>query len=250
MANATVHFVTGDGSVFPASATTGASGIASTGWTLGGTVGTQNMTASGRGIAGGNADGPRSCFDPFQPLQVQFNPCSDAVPNPEQAFLLQTGTRGFTASAFLPFGSSGYSYKVIASNSTSPTGWQLSGFDESGNGFTGGATAPLASTGNPCLYSHPTSWPKKTDILVRKSFSLSSAQALTLRVAVDKDIVEIYLNGVALSGGPLSHNSCAVPGAADNSVFIGTGVQGTNLIAIRASARSTSAFLDLKVTAP
>jgi hypothetical protein len=67
---------------------------------------------------------------------------------------------------------------------------------------------------------------------------------------MDKDIVEVYLNGVAMTGGPTSHTGCAVPGAADNSVFTGTGAAGTNLIAIRASARSTSAFLDLKVTAP
>jgi hypothetical protein len=250
VANATVHFATGDGSVAPPSATTGISGIASTAWTLGLTVGGQAMTASGRGIAGGNLDGPRSIFDPFMAIQPQFNPASDPVPDPPQSVLLQTGTRGFTASGYLPFGSSGYSYKVIASNDTDPTGWQLSGFNETANGFSTGATAPFASTGSPCLYSHPTSWPKKTDILIRKTFTLGSAQAVTLSVAVDKDIVEIYLNGVAMSGGPLSHASCAVPGAADNSVFTGTGVAGTNLIAIRASARSTSAFLDLKVTAP
>src|SRR6185369_12137022 len=129
VANATVHFAAANGSVAPLAAATGVNGLAATAWTLGGTVGTQNMTASGRGIAGGNADGPRSIFDPFQacPYSGPLPAPDDCSPTgPSGSVLIQTGTRGFTASAFLPFGSSGYSYKVIASNDADPTGWQLS----------------------------------------------------------------------------------------------------------------------------
>src|ERR1043166_2693376 len=72
--NATVHFATTDGSVSPLSIPTGVDGKATTAWTLGDAIGLQHMTASGRGIAGGNADGPRCNFDPVQPIQLSPTP--------------------------------------------------------------------------------------------------------------------------------------------------------------------------------
>ncbi|HEV8356729.1 MAG TPA: Ig-like domain-containing protein, partial [Gemmatimonadales bacterium] len=109
VARATVHFATTDGSVGPASDTTDTdgNGIATTSWTLGATIGTQYMTASGRGIAGGNFDGPRCNFDPFQPIQLSPNPpefgpaspCARGTSNGVAglAVVLQEGTRIFTA---------------------------------------------------------------------------------------------------------------------------------------------------------
>ncbi len=249
-ANATVHFATADGSVAPASATTAADGIARTdSWLLGPNVGAQVMTASGRGIAVVGNDGPRSIFDPFMAIQPAFNPASDPVPNPLQAVQLQTGTQTFGATGIIPFGSGGYSYKVVASNSTSPTGWQTPGFNEGTNGFTAGGTAPFASTGSPCSYTPATAWAKKTDILVRKTFTLppGPAQTVEVRVAVDRYVIQAYLNGVLLNASSLSWNACAFPGAASNFILTGQGNAGANLLTIRASARSTSAFLDMRV---
>jgi hypothetical protein len=256
VARATVHFGTTDGSVGSASFTTAADGIAKTSWTLGAALGSQHMTASGRGIAGGNLDGPRCSFDPFQPIQLSPNPpefgqgpCTPDGPVGTPV-LLQEGTRVFSASAILPFGASGYSYKVVSSNTASPSGWQLSSFNEAANGFVAGA-APFASTGSPCFYVPATTWTARTDILVRRTFTLASAQSIQVRVAVDNNIVAIYLNGVLMSGGPTSHTGCAVPNAADNSVFTGTGAAGTNLITVRAHDQGgTGSFLDVRVSVP
>ena len=248
VANATVHFAAAQGSVGAASAVSGADGVAHTSWTLGTLVGGESMTASGRGIAGSNADGPRSSFDPFMVLQTQFNPDGDPIPSGFATVLLQTGIQTITANAIVPFGSSGYIYKVVASNVASPTGWQLPAFP--GTGFAAG-TAPFAAPAGACTYVPATAWTIKTDILVRKTFTLGSAQPVQVRVAVDNNIIEVYLNGVAMTGGPLLHDGCAVPNAADNSIFTGTGVAGTNVVAIRAKDKSpTGSFLDVRIAVP
>jgi hypothetical protein len=257
VANATVHFAAQQGSVGSASAVTGPDGIATTSWTLAVPLGAQSMTASGRGIAGANFDGPRCSFDPFQSIQLAPHPadfgqgpCAPDGPV-ETPVLLKEGNRVFGASAIVPFGAGGYSYKVVNSNTTSPSGWQLASFIEAANGFTAGATAPFASTGRPCFYVPATTWTAKTDILIRRTFTLGAAAGIQARVAVDNDVVEIYLNGVAMTGGPTSHTGCAVPNAADNSFFTGAGVAGTNLLTIRAHDQGgTASFLDVRVSVP
>ena len=255
VARATVHFTPAAGSVGAASVTTGASGLASTSWTLGVPLGIQQMTASGRGIAGGNFDGPRCSFDPFQSIQLSPHPAEfgqgACTPNGpvETAVLLQEGTRVFGANSILPFSASGYSYKVVSSGTASPTGWQLSSFNEAVNGFVAGAAAFGAS--GSCTYAPATPWTIRSDILVRRTFTLASAQSVQVRVAMDNDIVAIYLNGVAMSGGPTSHTGCAAANAADNSFFTGTGVAGTNLLTIRAHDQGGSgSFLDVRVAVP
>jgi hypothetical protein len=249
VANATVHFAAVQGSVGAASVTTAADGIAKASWTLASPVGTQSATASGRGIAGENADGPRAALDPFMAIQPHYNPGGDPVPDPVLPVVLQTGVRTFTASSIVPFAASGYSHKVVASNSTSPTGWQTPGFNAAANGFVAGI-APFASAGRPCFYAAATPWAERTDILVRKTFDLLTAGTVQVRVAMDKDIVAIYLNGVAMTGGPLSYTGCAAPDIAGNSIFTGTGSVGTNLVAIRVKSRSQAAFLDLRISKP
>ncbi len=251
--SATVQFAATDGSLTPASVTTAADGIARVdSWTLGPNVGVQTMTASGRGIAVAGNDGPRSILDPFMAIQDPFNPVPDPLPPPgQEAVTLQTGTQPLTANGIIPFGSGGYSYKQVASNSTAPTGWQTPGFNEGANGFTTGGTAPFRSTGTPCNYAAGgTAWARNTDILVRKSFTLASAGTVQVRVAVDRYAKQVYLNGVLLNASSLSWNGCAVPGAASDFVLTGAGNAGTNLVTIRASARSQSAFLDVRVAKP
>jgi alpha-tubulin suppressor-like RCC1 family protein len=102
VANATVHFSTGNGSLSASSDTTDVNGIASVHWTIKGTAGANSMVASGRGIAGGNVDGPRSIFDPFMPIQNAFDPGSDPIPNPLQPVLLHEGNRTFAATSLVP----------------------------------------------------------------------------------------------------------------------------------------------------
>jgi hypothetical protein len=255
VANATIRFAAAQGSVGADSALSDPDGVARTSWTLGTLIGTESMTASGRGIAGGNFDGPRCSFDPFQPIQLSPHPaefgqgaCTPDGPV-ETPVLLYEGTRIFTANAFVPFGSSDYTYKVQASNVASPTGWQILTF--AGTGFVAG-TAPFAAPAGGCTYVPATPWTVKTDILVRKTFTPSAAgQTVQVRVAADNDIIEIYLNGVPMTGGPLLHTGCAVPGAADNSIFTGTSVGGTNVVAIRARDKApTGSFLDVRIAVP
>ncbi|HEV8453740.1 MAG TPA: Ig-like domain-containing protein, partial [Gemmatimonadales bacterium] len=249
--NTTVLFATADGTLAPTSDTTGPDGIAKAAWTLGPNVGAQSMTASGKGIAVVGNDGPRSIFDPFMAIQPFFNPANDPVPNPEQPVIVQTGVQSLTANGIIPFGSGGYSYKQVASSSASPANWQLTSFNEAANGFTvGTGVAPFASSGTPCNYTPGTAWAKNTDILVRKTFTLASAATVQVRVAVDRYAKQVYLNGVLLNPTTLSWNACAVPGAASNFILTGQGSAGSNLLTVRASARSQSAFLDLRVAVP
>ena len=250
VANATVTFAAAQGSVGSASVTTGADGIAKTPWTLGAPIGTQTVTASGRGIAGANLDGPRTAFDPFMSIQTHFDLGGpDPIPDPAQPVAVQTGTQTFSASSIVPFGASGYSYKVVSNGTASPPAWQTPGFNEAGNGFVAGI-APFASTGRPCFYAASTSWGERSSILVRKSITLNAAGTVQVRMAMDTEVIEIYLNGVAMSGGPLSFSDCAIPNAAANSIFTGSGVPGNNLLAVRVKGRSTSSFLDTRISAP
>ncbi|HSE51760.1 MAG TPA: Ig-like domain-containing protein [Gemmatimonadales bacterium] len=250
VANATVSFAVAQGSVGSASVTTGADGIAKTTWTLGATIGTQTATASGRGIAGANLDGPRTAFDPFMSIQSHFDLGGpDPIPDPAQPVAVQTGTQTFSASSIVPFGASGYSYKVVSNTTASPAGWQTPGFNEAGNGFVAGI-APFASAGRPCFYSVATPWAVRSSILVRKAFTLGAAGTVQVKMAMDTEVIEIYLNGVAMSGGPLTFSDCAVPNAVTNSTFTGSGVPGNNLIAVRVKARSNSSFLDTRISAP
>jgi hypothetical protein len=60
---------------------TGADGLASVAWTIGSAQGIYHLTASGRGIAGTNVNGPRGgseVVDPFQPLQTHWGDGSDS----------------------------------------------------------------------------------------------------------------------------------------------------------------------------
>jgi hypothetical protein len=94
---ATVHFSTSDGALTASEATTDEKGLAQVGWTLGFTA-SNSLTASGRGLAGTDANGPRAdLVDPFQPIQSFFDGASatpsGAVPVLEGSVLFSaTGT--------------------------------------------------------------------------------------------------------------------------------------------------------------
>jgi hypothetical protein len=63
---ATVQFASG------ARVTTGSLGTASAPWTI--PLGTTTLSVTGRGIANEGNDGPRTVFDPFQPIHSPFDP--------------------------------------------------------------------------------------------------------------------------------------------------------------------------------
>lgn len=247
VAGARVHFA-GTGSVGAPAVVTGANGLAAVSWTLGAPPNT--LTASGRGIAGGNADGPRSIFDPFMPIDPRFNPGNDPVPNPLVPVTLQTGTRVFTASTIVvPYGSSGYRSSVIPSGG-GPPGWQLPGFDDSG--FRLGA-APFGSPNPACALNAAglaSEWPVSTRILVRRTFTLATAANVEVGIAIDND-VRVFLDGVDISNGAVAddlfllHEGCP---ARDTFVLRVTGVAaGQHTLAIFGRDRGVSSYLDAEI---
>jgi hypothetical protein len=255
-AKVTFGTAAGNGSVLQTTFLTGTSGVLDALWTLPATTGVKSLTASGRGIAGADNNGPRAGVDPFQPIQPFFDPAA----TPSGAVTVLTGSVTFNAtssfepvaSGFFDFGSGGYSSKVIPSSGVPPAGWQLVSFDPFATGFTVGATAPFGDAATATCANYlgaGTSWGVNTDLLVRKQFSLATGGPVTIRAAIDNDLVEVWLNGVLLNPAPITHEGCAFPNEGDNALLYGTGVAGTNIIAIRARDRGIATFLDIKVFA-
>jgi hypothetical protein len=254
---ARVTFTTSDGSVAPGVFVTGIDGNAHAAWTIRGTAGPNSLKASGRGIGGSDFNGPREGIDPFQPIQPFFDPEATA----SGAILLQTGSQTFSATGsapepvsegFFPFGSGGYSSKVVASTDPSPAGWTTLGFDAFANGFTIGTSSafgsPFPGPGG-CGNTTKTNWPINTDLLVRKKFTLPSAQQVQVRIAIDNDLIEVRLNGLLLTDGTVKHDGCAAPNATDNAIFIGSGAAGINILTVRALDRGGESFLDITTAA-
>lgn len=245
---ATVRFA-GSGTAVPASAVTGVDGLASTGWTLG--AHPNRLVASGRGLAGANADGPRSIYDPFMPIDHHFNPAGDPVPDPLEPVDLRTGTVEFAAvpPAVVPYGAGGYRYQVLGGAGT-PAGWQLPGFDDSA--FSPG-TAPFGSPNPGCALNQAgisTEWPVGSRILARRTFTLTSVANLEIGIAIDNDI-RVFLDGVDISNGLpandrfLVHNGCP---ARDTFVLTVPNVPaGQHLLAIHGIDRGGSSYLDVEV---
>jgi hypothetical protein len=93
--NATVRFSTKNGSVAQEQVVTDEQGVAQVGWTLGFTE-SNSLSASGRGLAGSDVNGPRRAdVDPFQPIQSRFD--SDLSIGPNGEVLVLSGTVSFSA---------------------------------------------------------------------------------------------------------------------------------------------------------
>ena len=136
VAGATVHFFTSDPAISTdTTVTTDASGLASVPWTIG--TGTSTLPASGRGIAGPTANGPRrsvgaeidDILDPFQPIQSHFDAGFTGVP---QAVSVLTGSVTFTA------------YESTASATASVSPGSYTGECPTVFTFTGIITSPVA----------------------------------------------------------------------------------------------------------
>lgn len=248
---------------------TGNDGKASTPWTLASTAGLNSLSAKGRGLAGTDFNGPRCGIDPFQPIQIgvlghpEFgngSPCGDGESNgtPDAEVLVKTGSVGFSAigtaesigEGFFDFGSGGYSSKQIAQSDPSPMEplpWYSENFNALAAGFTIGTTSSFGSPGG-CGNTPDTPWAVDTDLLVRKKFSLASAQQIVIRIAIDNNLIDVYLNGVKLNAETVTHGGCAIANEPDNTTFTAAGLAGTNTLAIRARDTGVEAFLDIKIS--
>ncbi|HEY2026810.1 MAG TPA: Ig-like domain-containing protein, partial [Gemmatimonadaceae bacterium] len=194
------------GSVSPTPVATGEDGVATTNWTLSSTIAANSLTASGRGIAGSDVNGPRGAvydangqlisdnvIDPFQPIQTLFHP----LPT-DKAVITQTGSVTFSATALLPpidgfsFGSGGYTYLLIGTNAPPsgweklvptpvPTGWSVGSAPFGGGGYCQTTPAPV------------TNWPvgidnsQFSDLLVLKRFSTRASGSFAINLLIDND---------------------------------------------------------------
>ncbi len=157
------------------------------------------------------------------------------------------------------WGAAGYSY-LLTSEGAGPTDFHLPSFDDAtwsvGNAPFYGGPFPYS---NCTLYnatdrSVATVWPIGTtaaggasDLLVRKQFSMSAAGQVSIQVAIDND-VQVFLNGVDVSGGMKKHEGCATRPALNNDfTFLGSVQAGENVIAIRARDRGVISYLDIRV---
>ena len=128
------------------------------------------------------------------------------------------------------------------------SGFEQPGFDDSqfdvGNAAFG--------TGGFCLLDSTveTVWPLDTDILLRKTFTLpANASSVSVAVAIDND-VQVFVNGVDVSGGLQENEGCAerdrfVFSVPDSLLIFG----GENLLAVRGRDRGVISYIDVEVRA-
>jgi len=144
----------------------------------------------------------------------------------------------------VPYQAAGYRFKVY-SPGTVPSDYGSETFDDSAfstgdAGFGSGGGCPLQPT-------VATTWPVDTDLVVRKAFNLPAGSTnLRVMVSIDND-VEVFLNGVNISGGLVVHEGCSTLdefrfAAPDSLLRV-----ENNLLAVRAVDRGVESFLDLRV---
>lgn len=156
------------------------------------------------------------------------------------------GARASTPTTVIPYQDTHYRYSVVAAGAGA--GFEQPGFDDTG--FSVGDAAFGAVTGGcPLDATVRTAWPSSTDILVRKPFNLQAGSTgLQVHIGIDND-VQVFLNGIDISGGLNVHDGCAtldsfVFSAPDSVLFV-----GQNLLAVRGHDRGGDTFLDVEVTA-
>ncbi len=254
VAGATVRFQ-GDGVLATSLQTPGGAGEVSVPWTIP-NVGANTLTANGRGLGGDDFNGPRgggtgtANVDPFQAFP--FPPESGPASGPVQ---LKTGSVIFTATGVIAYGADGYRYLLAGQGGAS--GFEATGFDDSswllGAAPFGGGPFPYDDC---ALYNTglATTWPigntsagGGSDLLLRRHFNLPSVATIKVSVAIDND-VQVFLNGTDISGGLTTHEGCAErPTGGSAFIFSGTGVAGSNVLAIRARDRGVISYLDVEV---
>jgi hypothetical protein len=146
----------------------------------------------------------------------------------------------------LSYLSAGYRFLIVPFGEGS--GFEQPAFDDShfavGNAAFGtGDFCPLDPTVQ-------TSWPLETDILLRKTFTLpANATAVEVAVAIDND-VQVFINGVDISGGIQQNEGCAerdrfIFSVPDSLLIFG----GDNLLAVRARDRGVISYVDVEIRA-
>ena len=163
---------------------------------------------------------------------------------------------GQTNVVLLPYGSGGYKYQFVKSNSSTITSgvFYTNGWNESGcssNGFAAFGTLNNTSS-PPCPLNDATHiktiWPSSKDLIVRKRVTVpAGAQNVRVKVAIDNG-VSVWWNGTNISGGIKSSNDCAT----EDGDFIFTVpaalvMAGENILTARGVWMSQKNYLDMQV---
>jgi len=144
----------------------------------------------------------------------------------------------------IPYAATEYRYHVYNLGAV-PSDYGLTPFDDSA--FATGDAAFGSGGGCPLQATVKTDWPVSSEIVLRKNFDLPpDATNLRVMVAIDND-VEVFLNGVEISGGLVQHENCPDLDefrfdAPDSALNV-----GTNLLAVRGRDRGVESCLDMRV---
>ena len=196
----------------------------------------------------GNAEIYVMNADGSSPSNLSNNPAFDYLPDWQPLAAAPTPTPTPTPTPqgpveVVPYEATGYRFNIYPPG-TVPGDYGAETFDDSA--FSVGDAA-FGSGGCPLESTVVTAWPVNTELVVRKAFNLpAGATNLRVMVAIDND-VEVFLNGVNISGGLVVHEGCPILdefqfGAPDSLLRA-----GDNLLAVRAVDRGVVSFLDLRV---
>lgn len=168
-----------------------------------------------------------------------------------QFVLLLVSTTVAYSATIIPWMATSYRYTTVTPGDS--PGFEDPGFDDSG--FVAGS----AGFGNystkystKCKLESPTYertyWPPKTDLLVRKAFTLSQGvRNLTVSIAVDNG-AQVFINGHDVSQGMQTRNGCPARGNFVFKVADSYLQTGSNLLAVRARDTGGMAYLDMMVS--
>ncbi|RMI01033.1 MAG: hypothetical protein D6681_11060, partial [Calditrichaeota bacterium] len=184
-------------------------------------------------------------------LALPVGPFSATIPirtsdpaYPEQTILIQgIVTQAPNPQVVVPYLDSNYRYFITTS--ATPSGFETTSFDDStfnlGDASFGTGNCPIET-------NVKTVWPANSKLILRKWFNLPpNVSNVKVGIAVDND-VQVFVNGVDISGGIRQHDGCA---ANDSFVFSvpDTLVQeGNNLLAVLGIDRGGDSYLDAQVT--
>jgi len=202
-----------------------------------------NPTASN---STGNPDtGPQPEMPAIAATQARSTPTETRTPPPADTSISLLVSSGRTVTV-VPYLATGYRYLVVGTGQA-PAGFEQPNFDDSA--FPVGDAAFGSSGDCPIASNVITSWPIRTDIVLRKKFTLpSGATGLKVAVAIDNDI-QVFVNGVDISGGLRIHENCT---SNDSFVFSAPDSvlnSGENLVAVLGRDRGIESYLDIQVTA-
>ncbi|MDH3251527.1 MAG: hypothetical protein OEM41_01980, partial [Ignavibacteria bacterium] len=164
-----------------------------------------------------------------------------------------TGAYAQLRQTFVKYEDTGYRYLVAKKNDKVLNQFYASNFIDTAWPVGDAAVGTLNNTSSPpCPLNDATHikifWPSSREVLLRKHVNLpAGTRNVTVGVALDNG-VQVFFNGVDISGGIKIHNDCAGP---DNFVFnVPDNVlrTGDNVLAVRGNWQSSKNYLDVRVT--